>query len=156
MFDLEREVSAWSQAVHAGRCNPAASAAELSDHLYCEIDRARAGGMTEEQAFRAAVAALGSVPALAAEHAKNRSLLRTGCAVAARLGGSPPSGERRGILVAHALIWAALILGTSLLLSKSSTKDAFSLLLITILLPCWFASEQILRRALRSSPAAGA
>lgn len=155
MFNLEREVEAWSQTVHAGRCNSSASAAELSDHLYCEIDRARADGRSEEEAFRAAVAALGSVPALAAEHAKNRSWFQVGCA-AARFEGSRPSGEHRGLLLAHALTWAALMLGTALLLSKSASKDAFSLLLITILLPCWYASEQILRRALRTPPAAGA
>jgi hypothetical protein len=158
MFDLEKEVAAWSEAVHAGRCSQAASVAELSDHLYCEIDRARAGGLSDEQAFAAAVAKLGPAPELAAEHAKNRSLLQTGCAAAARYERSEPSGKRRGLLVAHAIIWAVLTIASALVWKSAApaASGAFEWLLIGVFVPSWLASEQILRRALRAKPRAGA
>ncbi len=156
MFDLEREVAAWSEAVHAGPCRRAGSVAELADHLYCEIERARAEGLADEQAFAAAVAKLGNGPELAAEHAKNRSLLASGCALAARY--DPPMGGRgsRGLLVAHGIVWAALTVSAALLLSKYGAREAFNWLLIVGLVPSWLASEQILRRALRPRPAARA
>ena len=152
MFDLEREVAAWSATVHAERCQPAASVAELSDHLYCEIDQARATGLSEEEAFRAAVARIGSPSALTAEHAKNRSALGTVCRVAAKLDGSSSSPEQRRLLVAHALIWAALMIASALMLKKTASEVSV-LMLITIFIPLSWASEQLLRRAFRQGPA---
>ncbi len=152
MFDLEREVTAWSETVHAGRCGSASTVAELKDHLYCEIERGRAHGLSDELAFAAAVAKLGASTTLASEHAKNRSILKTVCVAAARDERRYSNGRHRNLLMAHAILWAAVILATSIMMSKSKTPDSLSLLLIIILGPCWFASEQILRRALRQGP----
>jgi hypothetical protein len=152
LFDLDQEVAAWSATVHAGRCRQAASVAELSDHLYCEIDRARAEGLSDEQAFAAAAAKLGPGPDLAAEHAKNRSLLGTACAAAARDERSEPSRQRRWLLLAHAILWAVVILASSAALSKTAAPAAFGWMLSGVLVPIWWASEQILRRALRRKP----
>ena len=105
MFDLEKEVAAWSAGVDAGRCRQAASVAELSDHLYCEIERAREDGLSDEQAFRAAVAKLGRADDLTTEHAKGRSVLGRLCAAAARY--DDAHGESRELLLAHAILWAA-------------------------------------------------
>lgn len=151
MFDLEKEVAAWSAAVHAESCRDAAHAAELSDHLHCEIERARAEGMSDEQAFRAAVAKLGARRELSAEEAKNRSLLGVACAAVAAYDGAHAGRERRGLFMGHALLWAALILATSLLLSKSSTPDLLSFLIVGVMVPIWWASQELLRRALRPS-----
>jgi hypothetical protein len=154
MFDLEREVAAWSEAVYADDCRGAVSAAELKDHLYCEIDRARAEGLSDEQAFAAAVARLGPAPKLASEHAKNRSLLKAVCAAVTRDERRVPS-DQRWLLVAHAILWAALVIATSLVLSKTATREASEWMLIVVLIPCWLASEQILKRALRRRPTGG-
>lgn len=151
MFDLEREVAAWSEAVHAESCGNAAHAAELSDHLHCEIERARAQGLSDEQAFKAAVAKLGAWPTLSAEEAKNRSLVGRGCALATRYQRSHAGGERRGLLVAHAMLWAALIAATALL-SKGNALGVRAWLLTGVMVPTWWASEQLLRRALRPRP----
>lgn len=149
MFDLDREVTAWSTSVHAERCRPVAEVAELTDHLYCEIERGRAEGLSDEEAFHAAIARLGSASMLTAEEAKNRSALGTACQVAAKLDGAGVRREHRGVLLGHALIWASLILATSLLLSKTAVRDVFSLLLVVVFVPLWWASEQLLRTALR-------
>ena len=145
MFDLEKEVAAWSRSAVAEGCRSAGSAAELRDHLYCEIDRARATGLTDEQAFRAAVATLGSESQLAAEHARNRSWLARVCAYERR----NSKGMRSDLLIAHAVIWASLILATSLFLSKSTTRNTTSLMITLVFVPMWLASEQILRHAMR-------
>ena len=150
MFELEKEVGAWSRSVHADGCGRAASLAELSDHLYCEIDRARAEGLSDEQAFAAAVKKLGQGRELAAEHAKNRSLLGSVCAWAARFERAGSSGAGGGLLVAHAFIWAALIVASSMFMSRSLPATTSGWLLCCVILPLWWASEQILRRALRS------
>jgi hypothetical protein len=144
MFDLNREVEAWSAAVYAERCQPAASVAELSDHLYCEIDLGRAAGLSDEEAFRTAVARLGSVSELSAENAKNRSAFGAACAVAAKLEG-PFSRQHRGLLLAHALLWATLMIASAAVLKKT---EITGWMLVAILIPLWWASEQLLRRAM--------
>ncbi len=154
MFDLDHEVAAWSATVHAGRCQPSASLAELSDHLYCEIDRARAEGHTDQEAFRIATTRLGSTPELNAEYAKNRSALGTVCQIAAKLDGPMPAGpEHRRLLLGHAVIWATLMIASSLVLKETGASQASVLLLTVIFIPLWQASDPLLRRALRRRPA---
>lgn len=149
MFDLDREVTTWSAAANAARCRPAAGIAEMKDHLYCEIDRARAEGMPDEQAFRTAIARLGSATDLTAETAKNRSALGDACQVVARLDGPLPSADHRRLLIVHALVWAALMIATSLVLKKTAGPEVSSWLLIGILIPLWLASDLVLRSVLR-------
>jgi hypothetical protein len=156
VFDLDREANAWIESVHSGRCRNAASAAELRDHLDCEIDRARAGGLSDEQAFAAAVARLGPADTLATELGKDRSLLAAGCAVAARLEGRDASDRFKGPLLAHALLWAGVVVATALLSPRSEGTKPIEFLILGILVPCWLASEQILRSVLRRSRAGGA
>jgi len=64
-------------------------------------------------------------------------------------------GERRWLLLAHAVLWATLTIAAALV-SKATAPTAFQWLLTTVLLPGWLASEQILRRALRPKPMEGA
>lgn len=148
MFDLEREVAAWSAALHADRCGSAAALAEVVDHLYCEIDRARTEGLSDEQAFRVAVSRLGARTELVAEAAKNRSLLAQGCAYLARYDRSLARAEHRRTFLAHAMLWAALIMGASLIVSKADTSRTVGLLLMGILAGLWWISQQILQSAL--------
>jgi hypothetical protein len=149
MFDLEREVTAWSEGVHAGRCRGSAGAAELKDHLYCEIESARGEGLSDEAAFAEAVRKLGRAGELAAENAKNQSALGTACAVAEKLDGAGP--KSRGLLLAHAIVWAAITVASALLAKASAaSSSAFLWQMLLVLLPGWIATEQILRRALRA------
>jgi hypothetical protein len=152
MFDLEKEVETWSRAVHADRCRAGESIAELSDHLLCEIEHGRGEGLSAEQAFKAAVMKLGSAPQLAAESAKNRSLLQVACA--ATRDTDSGSSSARGLLQAHAILWAAVMVASALL--SMPAPMGYIWLLIGVLIPGWWASEQILRRALRLNRPAGA
>lgn len=149
MFDLDQEVAAWSGRVYAERCQPAAGAAELSDHLYCEIDRGRAAGLSDEAAFRAAIARLGLASNLTAEHAKNRSALGTVCQIAAKLDGPGLNAEHRRLMLAHAIIWAALMIAAAMMAKRMAMSDQFEWLMLTTFIPLWLASDQLLQRVLR-------
>jgi len=76
--------------------------------------------------------------------------LSPGHAIVARRSGS----ERRWLLLAHAFLWATLTIAAALV-SKAAAPTAFQWLLTIVLLPGWLASEQILRRALRTKPQRG-
>ena len=132
MFDLEREVDAWSTKAFAGPCRAkAATRAELRDHLHCEIERLEAEGRSREEAFRVATAALeGTVASVAGS------------------GGNPALRRAR---LAHAILWAALILATSIVLAKRDGGDELGLLLIVVFIPTWYASDLLLARLWRGS-----
>lgn len=132
--------------MHEGRCRTASEIAELSDHLYCEIDRARAEGLSDEEAFRAAITRIGSAPQLAQEHAKNRSALRgTLCRVLA----ADARLEHRAPLIAHSLIWAALLLATTMVLVGQGASNAWGWFAIGVFVPLWWMSDHLLRSVLR-------
>jgi hypothetical protein len=154
MFDLDREVATWSAAVHAERCRSAAPVVELSDHLYCEIERARADGLSDEAAFRMAIARVGSAPELTAEHARNASALGTVCQVAVRIDRSSSPEDRR-LLLGHGVVWAALIIVSAIVLKQSGASEVFGWLLIVVFVPLWLASDQLMQRALRTKRASG-
>ncbi|HEV7764714.1 MAG TPA: permease prefix domain 1-containing protein [Thermoanaerobaculia bacterium] len=146
MFNLEREVATWSAVVHEGRCRTTSEIVELSDHLYCEIDRARGEGLSDEEAFRTAIARMGPAPQLAQEHAKNRSWLRgTVCRVLA----DDARQEHRAPLIAHSMIWAALLFATTLILNGQGAADAWGWFSIGVFVPLWWVSDQLLRSVLR-------
>lgn len=48
----------------------------------------------------------------------------------------------------HAVLWAAVLLATAMIMAGSTAADTFSYLMIVVLIPSWFASDQLLRRAL--------
>ena len=153
MFDLEKEVLAWSEAMQVEGCRKSASSEELVDHLYCEIDRARKAGLSDEEAFAGAVVKLGKKQDLSQEHAKNRSLFGTACAAVARYERASGDGPGRQLLIAHAIVWAALMIALSAVLSKAAAPATQGWLLTGVMVPCWWASELVLRRALRGKPA---
>ena len=127
MFDLDREIHAWSTRERARRCGRTPAVAEMEDHLHCEIDRLRKEeGLRVEEAFAAATAGLA------------RSI---------DLGGDRRAA--RGPLLAHAFIWAALILASAIVLHDREGGTTHGLLLTLVLVPLWFASDQLLRRVMR-------
>ena len=67
MFQLESAIRDWCDAIRDSGCEDEASIEELRDHLCCEIEQLQERGLSEEKAFRSAVAKLGPVEDLAAE-----------------------------------------------------------------------------------------
>src|SRR5258705_12605577 len=133
MFDLKREVDAWSKKSYAGPCrDKAATLDELKDHVYCEIERLEAGGATREEAFRMATTELD--------------------------GSAEKAGEKRGCRTrsagrkANAIVWASVMIASSLLLVASGDHKVSSYLLLSGFMPAYMASDRILARNL---PTAG-
>jgi hypothetical protein len=157
MFDLRKEVATWSQSVKVGSCGTTQTLdkAELIDHLYCEIERGRSTGLTDEQAFAAAVAKIGRLPELTVEGAKNRSRLGAAWAGIVRFECAQYSAvepQHRKVLVANAILWSALVVASTLVLSASDAAETLGVLITTVWVPMWLSSDLLLRRALRSKP----
>lgn len=130
MFDLQREVEAWTEKAYAGPCHAkAATLAEFQDHLYCEVERLEAEGQSREEAFRMATATLGASAGETIGFREDRAL-------------------RQG-RIANAILWAALIVATALVLSNSAVGDSAAFLLTVVCVPLWFASDLLLTRFLR-------
>jgi hypothetical protein len=153
MFDLDREVAAWSRDVHGGRCS-ARAAAELTDHFYCEIEEGRARGLGDEEAFAAAAEKLGSRPDLVVENAKNRTWWQMTCAGSARADRTPPRPARRAIII-HAIVWAGVMLAASLLAKRTAASDQASAIVLSLTIAGWILSEQALRYVLRARAGQG-
>lgn len=132
LFDLEREIDAWSEKAYGSPCrDKAATLDELKDHLHCEIERLETEGRTREEAFWIATAKLG-------ESTRSASGSRDGRAL------------NRG-RIAHAIIWAAVMIATAIVLAKSDARESSTYLLIVVLIPAWYMSDLLLSRFLRAS-----
>lgn len=86
---------------------------------------------------------------LAGEHAKNRSMLKSACAAAMRYERRDWNAGYGGRLMAHAIIWASLLVGASLIVSSTDASVGTGLMLISVMTALWWVSEQVHRHALR-------
>ena len=74
----------WCEAVLAQSGNSTASIDELADHLYCEIERLMAEGLSATDAFTVATEQMGDSNLLRTEFAKNRNIFtKLVCAIQA-------------------------------------------------------------------------
>lgn len=48
----------------------------------------------------------------------------------------------------RAVLWATVMLATAAIMAGSGGDDVFLSILIVVLIPSWFASDQLLRRAI--------
>lgn len=120
MFDVERAARDWIRSKQAAGCKGDMSRDELVDHLLCEVERLTDEGITEEAAFEKAKAGLAGVNA--------------------------PNPKQKKAVVANALIWAALMLSSALVLRGSTEDGAANYLLITVFVPLWWASDLMVKR----------
>ncbi|HRW11266.1 MAG TPA: hypothetical protein P5121_39475 [Caldilineaceae bacterium] len=74
MEEVKAAIHEWCAAVLA-KGHSTASAEELTDHFYCEIERLMAEGMSATAAFTAATEQMGQSAMLRDEFAKNRNLV---------------------------------------------------------------------------------
>jgi hypothetical protein len=156
MFNLDAEIDALSNRVYASRCRNAAHVAELRDHLYCEIEQLRARGMSDEQAFAAASAKFGAGSAFASELAKNLTPVELFCEWAARYDRGIADPRWRSVFIAHGAIWAVVMLAAAIAIKHSHMSEGWSWLFTTMMIPLWYASEQVLRDVLSHRSQGGA
>ncbi len=127
MFRLEERVTAWCLAIHPRGLDRQARVDELADHLYCEVERWKSEGYSEEEAFRAATHQLGDADELTREHAGNtggllralRVLLALGACSPTALSGLLTPKQASALLLGVSMAFAAAMLTSSALLGDS-------------------------------------
>lgn len=148
MFDLAQSIDAWCQAVHRYRMNRVEHVEELKDHLYCKVEALQKGGMTDEQAFKEAIAQMGQVEELAAEHEKNRNFTT-------RLFDQISNYQERISHMnekkrARLLIGISIVFAITMMLSSSLIEDGdTSQVVVNILIALWWIPFSILAVGVR-------
>lgn len=124
MFDLDKEIARWRGKLRRFNCIRAERLDELEDHLRCRIEELQAKGDTAASAFQTA-----------------RQELRPQW--------KPESSKAMKLILGNAIMFAAAILATALILSNGDGQVAKSSIVLMVLIPLWFMSDLLLKRALR-------
>jgi hypothetical protein len=75
MFDLEKEIRKWKKSLQKHEVFENGLIADIELHLRDAYNAQRQAGLTEEDAFRQAVAQVGTAESIAAEYNKNRLVM---------------------------------------------------------------------------------
>lgn len=140
MFDINNAIDQWCDDIGSNDGEGAELREELKDHLYCEIEILQKEGLTDQQAFNLATKKLGKPNELLSEYKTNRKLFSKMCS------SNEPSlneysQQRSNVmtykqsakrLIGQAIIWAAAVLSSALILGESEQYFTY-LLLLTIL-----------------------
>ena len=140
MFDLENAVDRFCEDIGSFKGRDDGLKEELKDHLYCEIEALQKEGLTDQQAFKLATKKLGEPDALLSEYSKNRKVFSLMC------DSSNPSlneySQQRSHVMSYkqnvkriigqALIWAAALISSGLLLGESEQYMTYMLLLVVL------------------------
>jgi ABC-type multidrug transport system fused ATPase/permease subunit len=137
MFNLEKAVNQWCSEVIKGAGTPERRD-ELKDHLYSDVERLQAQGLTQEQAFRAAIERLGETTSLAGEYAKNHNLLNKICVfenTVLKVADNTVDGENKmpissKIIITQSILWAVAILASAIVLTD--TEQAYQVVFLIL------------------------
>jgi hypothetical protein len=140
MFNLEQAVDQWCAEICGVQSNSDSEQSnldELKDHLYCMVEHFQGQGMDDEEAFNAARDALGETQSLKTEFARTHSWNTVLCAKLEDHQSQVMSAEAMQnsltkAIVANAIIWAAAIIGTALLLRGSDSNESVVLMLVIL------------------------
>lgn len=137
MFDLDAAIEAWCRQVHPDGPEAELRAAELADHLHCEVDRLREEGLDAEPAFLRATSALGDPDALRSEARRAgrtvRSVAWALCTLnSRRLGVLLSAPERAALLLTLSLVFAGAMMATSALLGDADSSQTATHLWIAV------------------------
>jgi len=153
MFQTEKEVRAWCASIVPDDCGQDRHLDELEDHLLSEIERLRATGLGEEQAFNAAIKRMGEAKMLMSEYSKNRSFVSRLCALDRKLSGTgmitDPTLRKQAkrLILGHAILWAAALVACTVLFLDSENVNTMSTLVI---IPLWFASYLLITNTFKA------
>jgi len=123
---------------------------ELLDHIHCEVEEARRGGLDDAAAFAAATARLGDSAALAREYRKNYGRFARIFQKLMRLDHRPEYRLGYRLFIANSLAWATAIILAALLASAIDLSQFTGLVITLLLIGGFFLSENLLRRKLRN------
>lgn len=147
MFNLDREIQAWCRSIYPNWWEGSARVAELADHLYCEVERLQAEGLTAEEAFAHATKRMGDVNTLIVEHAKNRSFVLASCDNFVRYldewrRSMSPKKASMLIIVVSLICAGAIILSTYLMVDTQF--EEYTQTVMFLLIALWFIPYSLL------------
>ncbi|CCQ09213.1 hypothetical protein PALB_500 [Pseudoalteromonas luteoviolacea B = ATCC 29581] len=145
MFDLEKAVDTWCNHVITKKLWDGDKIDELKDHLYCVIEQEVAYGSSEQQAFDKATTDMGYQDSLVNDPASKAKVLQSICRLLNKI--EPHPSQDAPVLIAHSLIWAAMMIAMALVVDDKQTNQS----ILFILLLGWFASFAALNRTKRSA-----
>jgi len=141
MFNLDQAICNWCRSVYPNWWKRDARIAELTDHLYCEVERLCAEGLLEEEAFLVATKRMGNINTLIAEHAKNRSVLSmlydTGMNHLEEWRRPMNPKKASFLIIVISLFFAAAIIVSSYLLGDTQ-YEPYSQTVMYLLIALWF------------------
>jgi len=153
MFQTDKEVREWCASIVPDDCSPDEHLDELEDHLLSEIERLQATGLDEEQAFKTAIKRMGEAKMLMSEYSKNRSFVSRLCALDRKLSGSGDitdpvlRKQANRLILGHAILWAAALVASTVLLVDSENVNEMSTL---VMIPLWFASYMLITNSFKA------
>jgi hypothetical protein len=149
MFELDKELHSWCQAILRHSPKRTTRMVELEDHMHCEIEQLLSAGLSEEESFLLATKRFGDVEELAREYSKNQTPLSAICHRVEIIEGpvmrwiNSQSLQRvAGLQILVALVFAGFILLSSYLFSGTGHEDMIRNLLIAV----WFVPFILLSR----------
>jgi hypothetical protein len=145
MFNLEKAVETWCNHVITNKLWDGDKIDELKDHLYCVIEQEIARGSSEQQAFDKATTDMGYQDSLGNDPASKAKVLQGICRLLNKIEQYP--GQDAPVVIAHSLIWAAMILAIAIVIDDKQTNQS----ILFILLSGWFASFTALNGTKRSA-----
>lgn len=127
MFQLKQEIDRWCQSIFTtksdnGEFVNSEFVEELTDHLFCEVDRLKGKGISEKEAFAEAAAQFGDLSKLKSEYTKNKQFNKKSCLQ-----------KRNGrLLIGISLFFAALMILSSLIWPDLASSQTINFLLIAL------------------------
>ena len=133
-FDLNKAVQQWCELVLCNDSIKSKNIEELKDHLYCQIEQLQEQGKNDKDAFKLAIEKMGEADMLSNEYEKNRTFLQKLCAfeygTVADL--AKPTVSKKSVIIQQSILWAAAIIGTSLLIED---KEQARSVIFNVLIP---------------------
>lgn len=152
MFEINKAVDDWCNKVVAHNIWDANKIDELKDHVYCIIEEDMKSGTSEQEAFEKATSAMGysetkspEKPSPQPDTTGRVRLVQGICRVLTKIEGSP--GADSPLVIAHAIIWASVMLAMAIVVKDKDVNDSV-LLILTL---GWFASFMALDGMKRSA-----
>lgn len=145
MFNLEQAIDAWCTTVVQHKLWDADKLDELKDHLYCVIEHEISKGSNEQQAFKKATTDMGYEVSQTNDAASRATVLQGICRLLNKLENHP--NHDAPVMIAHSLIWAAMMLAIALVVDDKQANQS----ILLILLSGWFASFTALNGTKRST-----
>lgn len=147
MFNLNKAVDDWCKKVVTHNIWDADKIDELKDHVFCIIEEDIKSGASEKETFEKATRSMGypEIQLQQQDSSERARLVQGICRVMTKIEGHPAADSP--LIIAHAIVWACVMLATSIVVKDSEANNNMLLILIM----GWFASFVALDGTKRSA-----